>query len=593
MNAKQYTLTTALFISLVMGLSIRLRAQTPMLEEPNFLVFLTDDQGWAGTSVPMDATVDKAYSPFYETPNFDKLAENGLRFSRAYSAAPKCTPSRAGLLSGQSPARLRFTENGGGIGQAAFSKEYNGTALCPDGNEELITSALTIGEWFHENRPEYTTAHIGKWHVGVTGNGPGERGFDVHDGPTANGGGNPNKWGPDNPKQIISLSEKAVGFMMDQVDSLKPFYLQISHYAVHEPNHALEATIAKVTARTDNPPGMNTVYTAMTQDLDSGLGIVIDAMVDLGLMENTYIFYVSDNGALQQHLANGPLANGKSTNWEGGIRTPMVITGPGVVSNGISDVRVTGIDIFPTIVSLLDMSDKIPGEVDGGSLVDVMFNPLTGTVKRRHEGLFFHIGRYRSAGSGIIPPSSALLLDDYKILREIDTKAGGYLMHLYNLKEDISETNNLADSMPEMVKDMDSRLQAYLEDVGAEICTPNPDYTGPNPYVAVEPMDSLEFGMGNVPWNLAPGTTIEFKIPGGSAPWGWGVIAIPQSKHIYSITLTNLKGSIIQTIIPIKTGPGTFSAVIANTGRSISRGLHVVSIKTDTGFFHRKIIMDK
>ena len=467
-------------------------AQSQAVKTPNFIVILTDDQGWAGTNVPMDAAVEKSSSPFFVTPQLGRLADMGLRFSQGYSSAPKCAPARAGLLTGQTPARLRYTENGNGRNQVSHSKKFNGTVICPDGNDSLPTEAMTVAEWFKKNSPDYTTAHFGKWHVGSPGNGPSDRGFDISDGPTGNADGNlrdsnPVNFKPEDPKWVFTLSERANAFMKDQVSQKKPFYLQISHYAVHLEEYGRASTVEEVKSRGITPAGLSPVYIAMTQDLDTAVGRVLDEVKNLGIDDNTYIFYISDNGG-EREIANGPLAKKKRWNWEGGIRVPFVVAGPGIPKGKTTKVPAAGFDIFPTICDLTGHPDKIPNHVDGGSLKDVLLNPASGQVKRPFQGLVFHVGRYFN--TYFVTPHSALILGDYKIILEYDSKdKTGSHRWLYNLKEDIGENNNLAPSMPEKAAEMEKMLMAYLHEVNAEIPVPNPNYKGPNPYVPIEPVE--------------------------------------------------------------------------------------------------------
>ncbi|MFC2115075.1 sulfatase [Bacteroidota bacterium] len=465
------------------------------MKQPNFIVIFTDDQGWAGTNVSMDPTVEKSSSHFFVTPNLGRLADMGIRFSQGYSSAPKCAPARAGLITGQTPARLRYTENANGRNQESFSTGLNGTVICENANDHLPMDAQTIAEWFKENAPHYSTAHFGKWHIGIAGNGPGDRGFDVSDGPTMNADGNirdsnPVNFEPDDPKWVFTLSERANSFMNEQVSGNKPFYLQISHYAVHNDRYAQPSTVEEVKSRTDNPPGLNPVYAAMTQDLDEAVGKVLDEVKKLGIEDNTYIFYISDNGG-EDIMANGPLAKKKRWNWEGGIRVPFVVAGPGIPEGEISSVPAAGFDIFPTICDLSGNGEKIPDDVDGGSLKEVLFNPGSGEVNRNFPGLFFHVGRYFR--TYFVTPHSALILGDYKFIIEYDSKdKTGSHRWLYNLREDIGEKNNLVSSMPEKADEMEGILMAYLQAVGAEIPRPNPDYSGPNPYTPVDPVDLTE-----------------------------------------------------------------------------------------------------
>ena len=348
---------------------------------------------------------------------------------------------------------------------------------------------MTIGEWFKQHAPQYTTAHFGKWHAGRAGNGPTERGFDVNDGNNGNYTGNidpRNKvnFEPDDPKWVSTLADRANAFLQDHASSKQPFYLQISHYAVHLKDFARPSTLDAVKAGGKLPKGLPPAYAAMTRDLDTSVGRVLDEVQKLGLDENTYIFYISDNGG-ERIIANGPLAGKKRLNWEGGIRVPFVVAGPGIPKGGFTKVPAVGTDIFPTVCDLAGNADKVPANVDGGSLRDVLFNPDSGRVKRNAKGLFFHVGRYFPPEN--VMPHSAFILGDYKFIIEYDTKdKTGCRRWLYNLKQDIGEQTNLCASMPEKAQEMERRLSKSLKAVGAEIPRPNPDYTGPNAYTPAD-----------------------------------------------------------------------------------------------------------
>jgi arylsulfatase A-like enzyme len=240
-----------LLLSSLAFIQLMLCSCTANVQDPNFIVILVDDQGWAGTNVPMDGNVETSSSEYFITPNLGRLAEMGLRFTQGYSSAPKCAPARAGLLTGQTPARLRYTENGDGRNQESFSASIKGSVICENANDQLTMDAMTMGEWFKGNAPHYTTAHFGKWHVGREGNGPAERGYDVSDGPTGNADGNireTNKvnFKPDDPKWVYTLSDRANAFMIDQVTKGEPFFMQISHYAVHLEAYSKESTLQEV-----------------------------------------------------------------------------------------------------------------------------------------------------------------------------------------------------------------------------------------------------------------------------------------------------------------------------------------------------------
>ena len=294
---------------------------------PNFVIFLTDDQGWTGTSVQMDPANQDSKSDFYLTPRLDSFATESMRFSSAYSSGPNCSPSRISLLTGKSPARLHFTDIPRQRSLRRRSRENN-NLLTPVSRININSDEETIPELLKQTHEGYVAAHFGKWHIG--GGGPGSHGFDVHDGDTCNRDGN----GPglSGPKDLQGITERAIKFMDDQVAAGAPFYLQLSHYAVHLTADSYPETRDRVAGRSPGEDHTNPDYAAMTEDLDTSFGEILDEIERLGIADRTFVFYMSDNGATLQHdvTTNAPLAFGKTTLFEGGIRVPLFVRGPGI-----------------------------------------------------------------------------------------------------------------------------------------------------------------------------------------------------------------------------------------------------------------------
>jgi arylsulfatase A-like enzyme len=242
-------------------------------ERPNIILFVADDQGWNGTSVQMDPDIGGSRSDYYQTPNLEMLAERGMRFSRAYSAAPLCQPTRASIQTGMSPARLQYTDNfeGGQTDDRRFIANYNGYPLTPPMPTGLAGDLLTIPRWLDQHHPEYVSAHIGKWHMSNSGaTHPTNMGYDFVD--DAYHGGDADPWG------IVTLTNSALGFMQQRVQNDEPFFLQLSHRAVHTPNHARPESIEMFEKEERGILHADPVFAAMTYDLDSSLGDVLDAV---------------------------------------------------------------------------------------------------------------------------------------------------------------------------------------------------------------------------------------------------------------------------------------------------------------------------
>ena len=424
---------------------------------PNIVLILSDDQSWAGTSVPMMAERGDTASDFFQTPNIERLAREGMRFSSAYSPAPVCSPTRSSIQYGKTPARLRNT--------------------CHNNNHSDCEGEISIAQMIKEANGDYVTAHLGKWHMTRE---PEDLGYDQSDGRMGNGNGsyfkNENgekiRWPDDDPKQIFSLTGRANAFMAQQVRAGRPFFLQISHFAMHVAHQAQQATKEKYRDLpagrkhnpndyevTDNENTSFVTYAAMTDDWDGGVGMTLDKIDELGITDNTYVFYMADNGGLRDLYPglNKPLSGGKATLWEGGIRVPMIVRGPGVEPGSKCDVPVVGYDLLPTISELIGNRNALPDGIDGGSLLPVLRNGGRGKVARPIEELIFHFPFY-------FGPQSAIRQGKYKLL--IDWEADKTM--LFDLDKDIGEHEDLAEIMPEKTAVLNRKLRGFLKAVNAE-----------------------------------------------------------------------------------------------------------------------------
>ena len=429
---------------------------------PNVVVFLVDDQGWTGTSVQLDDDQRRSRSDYYRTPQLERLAAAGMRFSNAYSSGPNCSPTRCSLQTGLGPARTGMTD--------IFNRRAEqplGPVIGAANVDRIADERLTLPEALHTLDWTYRTAHFGKWHIGSGG--PERHGFDVSDGPTGNESA---KSGfPDDPKRIFSVTERSLEFLREQVERDQPFYLQISHFAVHLEIEALAETreqwSARRPGRRHNVPG----YGAMTADLDTGLGMILDELERLGLDENTYVIYASDNGAVidPDVTNNVPLRGGKTTLWEGGLRVPLVVRGPGIPANSRSTAPTVTHDLYPTIVDLVGSAGAAPDDLDGGSLAPVLFEQAS-EVARRDEFLVFHFPRYRPSKQ--MTPQSVILRDGYKLLK--DWGDGSY--RLYGLGGDVAEELDLTRVEWGLARELDDLLTTYLLEVGAPMPRPNPEW---------------------------------------------------------------------------------------------------------------------
>lgn len=427
---------------------------------PNFVFIFADDMGWTGTSVEMIPGDSRTKSDYYHTPNIEKLASMGMRFSAAYAPAAMCTPSRAAVLTGKTPAEIHITTPGPGLGTNAHKMRPPTQLLEFPESETSIAEALKPAG--------YSSAYFGKWHLG-RGN-PGQHGFDVHDGSTSNF--TPNNSGPDNPKDIFGINERAIAFMRKNVSEGRPFYAQLFHYAVHASTIVSKSdSERKFEAAKKGKLHKDATFAGMTWDLDQSIGAVLKEIDDLGIANNTYIVFMSDNGGPSNPRFglrnNAPLNKGKTTLYEGGIRVPFIISGPGIPANSHSSVSVTGCDLFPTFCEWAGV--KIDHKIDGSSLAAI----LSGKAKdldRHVDSLLFHTPHYGRSQDA--KPTTAIIAGDIKLIKHWETNS----YSLFNLSEDIGEKNNLSGSHPEKLKKLIAVMDKRLQSVNAQLPTKNPDY---------------------------------------------------------------------------------------------------------------------
>ena len=434
-----------------LGLYRTVSAQdAPKSGAPNFIVIVSDDQSWCGSSLLSDPEEPDSKSDFYETPALERLAARGMRFTQGYSPAPFCCPTRRSLLIGQTPARHVYQKD-----QERWPAEYR--------------KQLTIPRMLKAANPEYRTAHFGKWDFRTDRVTPEELGYDVSDGYTGNfTGGAKGTGGPsaqEDPKLIFGITERACAFMEQQVEAGKPFYVQVSHYAVHLDIFYRQESFDAWKTREPGAKHTMPEFAAMTEDMDTGIGILLDKVDALGLRDNTYVFFMSDNGGRLEMLGqegktqrrNYPLRDGKGSMYEGGIRVPFIAAGPGIEAGSVSRVPVTGLDFLPTLADYAGYPEPLPPVLDGGSMREVLSNRGRGTVRRMHPFLLFHHAVDRK-------PQTAIIHDDWKLVRNWDEKR----TELFKLSEDLSEAKDLSGKNPEKTKELERMMTAFLTEVGAD-----------------------------------------------------------------------------------------------------------------------------
>ena len=444
----QITVAFGLFTTLRLCASLFLVAYSVAegADRPNIILILADDQGWNALSVRADPDNPASASPYFRTPNLDKLAKNGMRFSQAYSPAPTCSPTRHSIQFGRSPASLR-------IWGADGIKNWD--ALAGESLANVIAKA----------RPEYTCAHFGKWHIGKF---PEALGYQVNDGGNGNRVGNTKN--PKDPKLIFSLSRKSIEFMETQTRAGKPFFLQVSHYANHLKYQGLRETIKKYeTEHADKATEYHKdpLWAAMNENLDTGIGMILDKLEELNIADKTYVFYTADNGyeskrdfkntvAQREFYKAFPQRSHKYHVSEGGIRVPFIVRGPGIQPGSHSTSPVVGTDLFPTVLSLIGAAEKIPARVEGADLSGHLKSEGEKAIERKDPFLVFKFSKPRP------PHDIAIVQKEYKLIKDLDTGES----FLFNLKTDIGESKDLSSAKPELARQLSQKMTEYFARFG-------------------------------------------------------------------------------------------------------------------------------
>ncbi|MFC1498123.1 sulfatase [Verrucomicrobiota bacterium] len=439
------------------------------VKKPNIIYINVDDLGWADLGCQG--------SGFYETPNIDKLASQGMVFSDAYAPAANCAPSRACCLTGQyTPRHGVYTVNNSARGSAKERK------LIPTKNTlHIEDSNLTIAHAL--KAAGYKTCTVGKWHVSED---PLKNGFDVNiaggkwGGPYHGGYHSPYDY-PNCKKEgegeylTDRLTSEAIRFITENRD--RPFFLYLPYYTVHSPLQAKKDKERLFGGKKGTKAHKDVKYAAMIASLDEGVGRLMETVKALGLADNSLILFTSDNGGVWKTSKQWPLRAGKGSYYEGGIREPLLVRWPGKIKPGTTcDVPVSGVDFFPTFLEVTAGEKPTSKVLDGVSLMPLLTQ--SGAIKDRP--LFWHFPIYLQGGSSEsrdpkfrTRPGSVIRYGDWKLHEYFED--GG--LELYNLKDDIGEKKNLADTNPEKVKELHEMLKAWRKQTNAPVPTKkNPKY---------------------------------------------------------------------------------------------------------------------
>lgn len=465
LNSNMKTIFILFWIIILMPFELFAKKQ-----KPNILFILIDDYGWQDLH---------CYgSNFYETPNIDRLRSEGMMFTNAYSACPVCSPTRASILTGKNPAHLQFTGHITAIGTHRFPPY--GRIIPPQDKFYVALEEVMIPEAL---KPlGFATISIGKWHVGDKEKYfPTHQGFDINIAGYAQGSP-PTYWAPyKNPNldwnsKIENLDEgksgeyltdrltdEAIKFIKDNKES--PFFMYLSHYAVHSPLEAPDSLVKKYDDKMKiNHSQKSAVYAAMIENVDHNVGRVLSELDELGLTDNTIVIFYSDNGGLNNSTNNAPLREGKGFLYEGGIRVPLIVKWPGHVAGGTTcEEPVISDDLYPTIMEMVGKGVKPAKDIDGLSLVPL----LLGNKHLKRDQLCWYYPHYTQQ-----MPGYAIRKGNYKLIEYYDPLK----IELFNLQEDIGEKHNLAKNNPEKIIELRHSFDEWLKRMNPIMHTPNPNY---------------------------------------------------------------------------------------------------------------------
>ena len=490
------------FLSILCALGVSCCAITAAAGQPNVIVMLADDLGWADLS---------CYgSTFHESPHLDKLAAQGMRFTQGYSSSPYCSPSRAAIMTGRHPARVKITDY-------IPSNGKSGKLLPAEMKMELPLEEVTLAEVLRD--AGYATWHVGKWHLGERGYFPENQGFQVN--VAGNHSGAPTSffwpYGQDKPEAAKRyhgspvpglveggqkgehlcdrLTSEAIK-LIEQRKSGQPFFLYLPFYDVHTPIMAKPDLVEKYRAKArrlgipagaefvqegtqahgtpvgeangDRPKNQSIgvtrvrqndpTYAAMIETMDANIGRLMAKLDELGIADDTLVLFTSDNGG--HHItSNAPLRGGKGWLYEGGVREPWIVKWPGVTKPGSTcDVPVMNTDILPTVLEACGLPSEQALHQDGISFASL----LRGDANPVHDALFWHFPHYGNHGSG---PCSSVRVGDWKLIHWIEDDS----VELFNIATDLGEKTDVAAQHPDRVQELRARLEAWRKNAEANM----------------------------------------------------------------------------------------------------------------------------
>ena len=481
------TLAISAFVVLVAQVIYTQPVNADQVSRLNIVLIMADDLGWSDTTL-------FGTTKFYQTPNIERLAERGMTFTRAYSASPLCSPTRASILTGLSPARHGITSPGCHLPQVVLQASP-GTKSAPD-RKAVPVNSVTRLKTDDNTLPKslkaagYATGHFGKWHLGHEPYSPLEHGFDVdvphHPGPGP-AGSYVAPWkfqdfdhDPDIPDEHIEdrMAKEAVTWMDRHRD--RPFFLNYWMFSVHAPFDAKSSLVEKHRGRVDpEDPQRSPTYAAMIESMDDAVGTLLDALDRLRIADRTVVIFTSDNGGNMYNevdgttpTSNAPLRGGKATMFEGGVRGPCIVVWPDVVAKASrNEAVIQSCDFYPTLLEILGIPPETEQQFDGISIV-----PALKGEELKREAIFTYFPHNPKVPDWL-PPAVSVHRGDWKLIRIFHGGDDGqHDWMLFNLNDDLGEQRNLAAQDPGRVRELDRLIEEFLQDAHAVRPTRNPAF---------------------------------------------------------------------------------------------------------------------
>jgi len=454
---KKFTLyfLPSLFLVFILGACTKQKE----IQAPNFVFILADDLGYS--------QIGCYGTDYYQTPNIDKLAEEGMRFTNAYAACPVCSPTRASIMTGKYPARLHLTDF------IAGNNKDNFPLSQPNWQKYLPLEEITFAEILKESG--YNTALFGKWHLSQEKTppkslpfNPDKQGFDESFVTYKPSGSMIQPWqeAENDAHNVDTITSLAIDFLERNKEN--QFFLFVSHNTIHDPLKEKAESIEKYEKLKESAePENHPIVAAMIERLDNSCGEIFNKINELGLDENTVVIFFGDNGGRDKYAKQTPFRAGKGWLYEGGIREPLIVKWKNeVVAGTISDALISSVDFLPTFIEMVE-GNGFPEKIDGMSFLPTLKNPQA----EIHKNLYWHYPHYHG-GSGMIP-AGAVRSGKYKLIEWYEPKLlnTGNSVELFDLENDKGETTDLSEKLPNISAELKKKLDNWRLAVDAQMPT--------------------------------------------------------------------------------------------------------------------------